>query len=733
MGKKRRQSDIAERQPTMPSVIPEEGIDAAPDSSWISPEEAACVTSQPRHQVPQDFLFVESMTTEPSTGTGNSSSKKGRRDIRSFVMQKARRNKSWSTSKKMIPSPAASGLLKYGTGEESVASLGQTDELTYPRPLTIQPLADTFGSFSPPRIGDQSGGNAELAAPDEAAMGYDIDLGWGLGLVGSRSPTARLAGSQEPGKSLTRQNNQLQCEECKNQAPQWMDLYATCPRCESFESRIIHRLPPQQRFMFTAFDPFNTLPIHVDEKVVGMMEHFLYVLIPQSIPLDIHRKSDVLKTTWLAMALTSRAFLHSLLCAISLHLYLVGSTDVRYVDIVYHKGRAVAEVNANLSDPAAAISDANIGAVWNLLCVEESFLLPLWQRDSDFLNDLRQHHPEPDTAALGVNTGTAACVVGSNNNSRIIHHNGLMRMLELRGGITGLQTNRCLQAFIFWHAMTNAIASFHLPPLYPILLFEQPTPALVSRYQRYDHDHGLDHVLSVLRSSPWNGLPKELVRITRSLYFLTIDLNDWFSSHSPFSNILDPLDLQTRAVHIESCLLQLLDTSSLGPPSAGTPSDPDTASTSIGLLHDAYAIALLIFTVWVSENLSNQPNNVLQFTAIPRLQRELVLSSSTASQQQNAPFWPPPSQSTQERISESQGPQLNASSGDVRLWILLIGAICSSRSSEGTWFRSELQHGCHDAGLYDVEELLSRCRRFLWVEFKLTAAARGIWRWIVND
>lgn len=111
--------------------------------------------------------------------------------------------------------------------------------------------------------------------------------------------------------------------------------------------------------------------------------------------------------------------MHSVLCSSATHSYVIGRGTLE--DAVYHKWQAVAEVNKSLSDPTLCINDANILAVFNLLCVEESNLLP----------ELGQN--EEDT-----------------KKQRMVHLMGLKRMIELRGGISAIHTDRCLQAFLTW-------------------------------------------------------------------------------------------------------------------------------------------------------------------------------------------------------------------------------------------------------------------------------------------
>jgi hypothetical protein len=115
--------------------------------------------------------------------------------------------------------------------------------------------------------------------------------------------------------------------------------------------------------------------------------------------------------------------MHSLLCTAALHLYMVGRGSIE--TILYHRAQAISAINAAISNPHvnAGLSDANIGAVFNLLTVEESLQIPLFVQES-----LEEEQP----------------------NQRAIHENGLKRMVQLRGGLTAMSSNRILQAFMLW-------------------------------------------------------------------------------------------------------------------------------------------------------------------------------------------------------------------------------------------------------------------------------------------
>ena len=111
-------------------------------------------------------------------------------------------------------------------------------------------------------------------------------------------------------------------------------------------------------------------------------------------PVTLGRQPEIVQSNWLSPSLANGAFMHSLLCVSALHFYMT------------HSG----------SSPG----DANMAAVFNLLCVEETMFLPTFKQEGELARDSAH---------------------------RDVHLRGLLRMVELRGGVRNLE-NRCLQAFI---------------------------------------------------------------------------------------------------------------------------------------------------------------------------------------------------------------------------------------------------------------------------------------------
>lgn len=145
-------------------------------------------------------------------------------------------------------------------------------------------------------------------------------------------------------------------------------------------------------------------------------------MAPGIIAVDIRHRSTLMNSDWFGTAISNQGFMHSLLATIALHAYVFGKGNID--TILYHRAQAIAAVNAAILTPEG-ISDANIGAVFNLLTVEESLLLPTFRLDEDHMTQLQ------------------------------IHQRGLQRMVQLRGGLGAIKTNRILQAFMLWWVNTS--------------------------------------------------------------------------------------------------------------------------------------------------------------------------------------------------------------------------------------------------------------------------------------
>jgi hypothetical protein len=143
---------------------------------------------------------------------------------------------------------------------------------------------------------------------------------------------------------------------------------------------------------------------------------------PRLIPVDLHQSSNIATEKWVKSSLTgatSAPFTFAILTTSALHLQALGSATEE--NVLYYKSCAISEINTMLSDNKTGTNDNNIAAVFMLLCLEESQLAPT-----------NKKHGDAEWSEV----------------QRSVHLNGLKAMIEHRGGIAGLSSNRCLQTFL---------------------------------------------------------------------------------------------------------------------------------------------------------------------------------------------------------------------------------------------------------------------------------------------
>jgi hypothetical protein len=143
---------------------------------------------------------------------------------------------------------------------------------------------------------------------------------------------------------------------------------------------------------------------------------------PRLIPVDLHQLSSIATEKWVKSSLTgatSAPFTFAILTTSALHLQALGAATE--ANVLYYKTRAISEINTMISDNKNSTNDDNIAAVFMLLCLEESQLAPT-----------NKNHGDAEWSEY----------------QRSIHLNGLKAMIEQRGGLANLSSNRCLQTFL---------------------------------------------------------------------------------------------------------------------------------------------------------------------------------------------------------------------------------------------------------------------------------------------
>ncbi|KAF3051998.1 hypothetical protein E8E11_010876 [Didymella keratinophila] len=311
--------------------------------------------SQPIVPIQQDFLFVDASEAKAS--------RQGRRNARSFVMQKARRERPWSTSKQAAKQRAQ------GSASPS-------------RTRTPNPLSNPSTASSSPTLED--GQNSYFPAVEHTSTGV-FDRGI--------------------------------CSNCQIFVVRHRQTL--CPKCILLSPTGSVREPNNG-----SLDPFRASALRLDKEMSELLDHFVHEMVPGVIGVDVRRKSTLMKSEWFDTALSNEGFMHSLLSTAALHMFIFGKGTVQ--TILHHRAKAISAVHKALStqDRAVRFSDATLGAVFNLLTVEEGLMMPVFK-------DEIAYDEQP--------------------NAMNMHLSGLREMLNLRGGLKAVGTNRILQAFILWY------------------------------------------------------------------------------------------------------------------------------------------------------------------------------------------------------------------------------------------------------------------------------------------
>lgn len=309
-----------------------------------------------------NFLFINS--SEDAFVT------KARKSIRSFVMQKARKKRLWSTSKRGSTLTSRSTKVR----EEVNVQMNEDWSLWLRKDLPRPDSSNDKQVQAPTPV-------PELPTPHEVIPHADV--------VRFEEFLVATGGEIE------------QCQQARDDAI--VPLLSSC------------------MVIGGSFDPFDSVPVQLEPRSMAVLDHFMVNISRSLVPIDVRKESNVIAAAWVTEAFVNRALMYSLLCATTLHLSNQGKTTLDEAEL--YKSMAVADINANLNTDARRTSDGNIWAVHMLLCVEEATCSTI--RDPAI---------------------TSAATI-----SRLIHHDGLTRMVQLRGGLAALASTPSLQALILWY------------------------------------------------------------------------------------------------------------------------------------------------------------------------------------------------------------------------------------------------------------------------------------------
>jgi hypothetical protein len=350
--------------------------------------------------VQQDFLFVDAAQAKTS--------RQGRKNARSFVMQKARRERPWSTSKHAAKR-ATSGSTSRSPRSAVTRASSLTPSSTIPSPSLTSVQADYFASQEHTLM-------RAIVCPE--CQIFLCRPGQGM------CPRCLFL---KPMSSLEGVDNSLFDPFGTSSVETNASVSELLEHCECLISRsLVKRREPDMRLRCVlCFRVSEQSWLTKANTCIAVASE----MAPSVIAVDFRRRSTLMRSQWFGTAVNDTGFMHSLLCTAALHLYMVGRGSIE--TILYHRAKAISAINAAISNSNdnTGLSDANIGAVFNLLTIEESLQVPVFTQER-----LEEEQP----------------------NQRAIHESGLKKMVQLRGGLMAMSSNRILQAFMLWCAPTCA-------------------------------------------------------------------------------------------------------------------------------------------------------------------------------------------------------------------------------------------------------------------------------------
>lgn len=229
--------------------------------------------------------------------------------------------------------------------------------------------------------------------------------------------------------------------------------------------------------------------------------------------------------------------MHSLLCLVALQLCIMQPSRSAH-DVLYHKVQAIAAVQGNLTDPETAITDENIAAVFNLLCVEENMFLPIWRAQTRRISKLEPDHTQ-----------------------RMVQMDGLKGMIQMRGGVRSLTKIRGLQVLLMRHTAIQAVTSFDIA-------YTLPEDTVCSIYGYPKSSQFWTSPQRIAAACEVFDIDEKLLDILKTIGCLIQDTSAWYKDNSEYG--WDILDVQSVfATIIDRVLLWYLKNESVLRPVEG--------------------------------------------------------------------------------------------------------------------------------------------------------------------
>jgi hypothetical protein len=164
------------------------------------------------------------------------------------------------------------------------------------------------------------------------------------------------------------------------------------------------------------------LPLPIDQSTPGTMtllEYYHTSFWANSLAVNPEGK-------WMSVAISDPAILHATLCLVALHKFQTKRVPLAN-SYFFHRGEAMRLITTHLDEPANATSDNNIGAIAVLSTSDNTLAWPPAIQES--------------------------------------HMSGLLTLVNLRGGIDGMSSNKHIKRVVAWADVLHATTHNTMPQL----------------------------------------------------------------------------------------------------------------------------------------------------------------------------------------------------------------------------------------------------------------------------
>jgi len=158
-------------------------------------------------------------------------------------------------------------------------------------------------------------------------------------------------------------------------------------------------------------DPFWSFPVDYQPALSPIFAHYIQNVAVEIPDIDGPNDRGLLRRVWFPLCMTEAATMYAVLLMAASHYCIMNPSKAALIDLLAIKARALAEINAALTNPNRAVTDAMIGAVAKMAAYE---------------------------AVFGDSKVFAA------------HMKGLQMMLKMRGGLSTLGLNGLLERMCVW-------------------------------------------------------------------------------------------------------------------------------------------------------------------------------------------------------------------------------------------------------------------------------------------